>query len=113
MNKQKQDDYYVRINNLHKAYGRLHVLQGIDLDVKHKEKIIILGPSGGGKSTILRCLMGLDTIDQGEILVDNTPYITCDDKKRNKIEIKIRKDNKVHEINKKDLIPKIRSLLKT
>ena len=85
MNKQKQDDYCVRIHNLHKSYGSLHVLQGIDLDVKHKEKIIILGPSGGGKSTILRCLMGLDTIDKGNILVENEPYITCDDKKRNEI----------------------------
>jgi len=88
MSKATENDFCVRIVDLHKSFGNLKILRGIDLDIKHKEKIIILGPSGGGKSTILRCLMGLETIDKGEILVENDPYITCA-KKGNNINKKI------------------------
>ena len=88
MSKATENDFCVRIGDLHKSFGNLKILRGIDLDIKHKEKIMILGPSGGGKSTILRCLMGLETIDKGEILVENDPYITCS-KKGNNINKKI------------------------
>jgi len=80
--KQKQDDYFLRIINLRKSFGDLHVLRGINLNVRHRERVIIIGPSGGGKSTLLRCAMGLETIDEGEILVENEPYIICDRKRR-------------------------------
>jgi len=46
----------VEIAGLHKWYGQLHVLRDIDLDVKNGEKIVICGPSGSGKSILIRCI---------------------------------------------------------
>jgi polar amino acid transport system ATP-binding protein len=60
----------VRARNVHKAFGALKVLKGIDLDVAPAEVVVILGPSGSGKSTFLRCINALETIDQGSIEVD-------------------------------------------
>jgi ABC-type polar amino acid transport system ATPase subunit len=57
----------LEIQNLHKAFGRLKVLNGLNLTVKAGEKVIIIGPSGGGKSTLLRCIMGLERIEDGTI----------------------------------------------
>ncbi len=55
--------------NLHKFHGSLHVLRGISLTIAEGEVAAIVGPSGGGKSTFLRCLNGLETFDQGEVHV--------------------------------------------
>jgi polar amino acid transport system ATP-binding protein len=60
----------VRARNVHKAFGTLDVLQGIDLDVAAGEVVVVLGPSGSGKSTFLRCINQLETIDRGSIEVD-------------------------------------------
>ena len=60
----------VRARNVHKAFGPLEVLKGIDLDVAPSEVVVILGPSGSGKSTFLRCINHLEAIDQGFIEVD-------------------------------------------
>ena len=60
----------VRARNVHKAFGPLEVLKGIDLDVATGEVVVILGPSGSGKSTFLRCINHLEKIDQGSIEVD-------------------------------------------
>ena len=60
----------VRARGVHKAFGPLEVLKGIDLDVAAGEVVVILGPSGSGKSTFLRCINHLETIDQGFIEVD-------------------------------------------
>lgn len=60
----------VRFSRVHKYYGRLHVLKGIDLEVAPSEKLVIVGPSGSGKTTLLRCLMTLENIDGGTIEVD-------------------------------------------
>jgi polar amino acid transport system ATP-binding protein len=60
----------VRARNVHKAFGPLEVLKGIDLDVAPGEVVVILGPSGSGKSTFLRCINHLEAIDQGFIEVD-------------------------------------------
>ncbi|HEV7558694.1 MAG TPA: amino acid ABC transporter ATP-binding protein [Kofleriaceae bacterium] len=57
----------IRIRNLHKRYGDRVVLHGIDADVASGEVITIVGPSGGGKSTLLRCLNYLTPFDQGSI----------------------------------------------
>ena len=89
MKDKKSSEHFVKIINLHKSYGTLHVLRGIDLDIKHKDKIMIIGPSGGGKSTLLRCLMGLEPIDQGNILVENKNYISCDSNGENKLDKEI------------------------
>jgi len=60
----------VRFSDVHKYFGRLHVLRGIDLDVAEGEKIVIAGPSGSGKSTLIRCINRLESIDSGELIVD-------------------------------------------
>ena len=60
----------VRVNNLHKSFGRLEVLRGIDLEVREGEVVCLIGPSGSGKSTFLRCLNFLETPTSGEVEVD-------------------------------------------
>ena len=60
----------IQIRGVHKFFGDLHVLRGIDLDVANGEVCVIMGPSGSGKSTLLRCLNQLETISAGEIFVD-------------------------------------------
>jgi phospholipid/cholesterol/gamma-HCH transport system ATP-binding protein len=54
---------------VHKSFGERHVLRGVDLEVRRGETLVILGPSGGGKSTLLRCLVGLDRPDQGTVRI--------------------------------------------
>lgn len=63
----------VRFRNVSKRYGKLTVLDRLDLDVNAGEKIAIIGPSGSGKSTLLRVLMMLEAIDEGVIEVDGEP----------------------------------------
>ena len=64
------DGSLISFRNVHKSFGRLHVLRGISLDVHEGEKIVIAGPSGSGKSTLIRCLNRLEPIDSGELVVD-------------------------------------------
>ena len=61
------------IRNLHKNYGRLEVLKGVDLAVERGEVLVIIGPSGSGKSTLLSCVNFLETFDQGEVILDDEP----------------------------------------
>lgn len=63
-------DTLVQVRNINKHYGDLHVLQNINLEVGKGEVIILLGPSGSGKSTLCRTINRLETIDNGEILID-------------------------------------------
>jgi ABC-type polar amino acid transport system ATPase subunit len=58
---------------LHKRFGHQHVLRGVDLDVEVGEVVCVLGPSGGGKSTLLRLLNGLETADAGEVRIGDEP----------------------------------------
>ncbi len=60
----------VRIENLHKTYGDLEVLKGVSMDVDKGEVLVIIGPSGTGKSTLLRCINLLTFPDAGRIWVD-------------------------------------------
>ncbi|WP_307872598.1 amino acid ABC transporter ATP-binding protein [Paractinoplanes ovalisporus] len=60
----------VRADNVHKSFGSLEVLKGIDLVVKPGEVCCVLGPSGSGKSTFLRCINHLEKINAGRIFVD-------------------------------------------
>lgn len=60
----------VRIENLHKAYDDISVLNGVSLSVQQGEVLVIIGPSGTGKSTLLRCVNLLTRPDQGQIWVD-------------------------------------------
>jgi polar amino acid transport system ATP-binding protein len=60
----------VRIEALHKSFGDLEVLRGVDLTVDRHEVICLIGASGSGKSTLLRCIDLLEPIDAGRILID-------------------------------------------
>jgi len=59
----------VQANNVHKSFGDLHVLKGVDLNVKAGEIVAVVGPSGAGKTTLLQLLGTLDSADSGEILI--------------------------------------------
>jgi multiple sugar transport system ATP-binding protein len=60
----------LRISNLHKRYGKVHVLDDVNLDIRSGEFVVFVGPSGCGKSTLLRCISGLETIPDGTIEID-------------------------------------------
>ena len=60
----------IHINNLHKRFGDSHVLRGISCDIKPQEVVCIIGPSGSGKSTFLRCMNALETVSEGEVVVN-------------------------------------------
>ena len=61
----------IKVNNLHKSFGKLDVLNGIDEHIKPGEVVVVIGPSGSGKSTFLRCLNLLEKPNKGEIYVDD------------------------------------------
>lgn len=60
----------IQISGLHKYFGSLHVLKGIDMVVEKGEVLSIIGASGSGKSTLLYCINGLEKIQDGKVLVD-------------------------------------------
>lgn len=60
----------IKIDNLHKYFGKLEVLKGVSTEIKAGEVVVILGPSGSGKSTMLRCLNLLEKPTSGKIWVD-------------------------------------------
>lgn len=61
------------VRGLHKSFGTVPVLKGIDLNVQHSEMVFVLGPSGSGKSTMLRCCNRLEEPDSGEIVIEGDP----------------------------------------
>ncbi len=74
----------IKLKNIHKAFGNLEVIKGIDLDISNGEVISIIGPSGTGKSTLLRCINCLEVADRGGIQIEdfavNLDNITKHDK---------------------------------
>ena len=60
----------IEIRKVSKSFGRLLVLQSVDLNVVAGEVLVVCGPSGSGKSTLLRCINGLEHIDAGEIVIE-------------------------------------------
>ena len=60
----------IQLKNVHKSFGHLEVLKGIDLTVTKGEKLVIIGPSGSGKSTLIRCMNGLEEVTSGEVYID-------------------------------------------
>ena len=67
----------IQLQGVHKNFGKLEVLKGIDARVERGEVVCVIGPSGSGKSTLLRCINGLERYNQGEIFVDGTK-VDCD-----------------------------------
>ncbi len=78
----------VKAENIHKAYGENEVLRGISLEVEESEVLILIGPSGTGKSTLLRCLNLLTRPDQGRIWLDGDE-ITAPDHDENEVRQRI------------------------
>lgn len=64
----------LEIKDIHKSFGSLNVLDGVDLSVHKGDVIAILGPSGSGKTTLLRCINFLETADQGTMVFDEKEY---------------------------------------
>jgi general L-amino acid transport system ATP-binding protein len=67
----KEKDSIIKIQNVNKWFGDFHVLQNINLEVKPGEKIVICGPSGSGKSVLMKCINQLEKHQEGTIIVDS------------------------------------------
>jgi phospholipid/cholesterol/gamma-HCH transport system ATP-binding protein len=79
------DDPIIRVRDLHKAFSGFKVLQGIDLDI-HRGKInFIIGRSGGGKSVLLKHIIGLMKPDAGNIFLDDTDLAAQDERTMNRV----------------------------
>jgi polar amino acid transport system ATP-binding protein len=70
----------VRLEGVHKSFGELHVLRGIDLEVPPRSVVCVLGPSGSGKSTLLRCINLLEPPDEGRIFIEDHEITAYSDK---------------------------------
>ncbi|SIR12436.1 amino acid ABC transporter ATP-binding protein, PAAT family [Aeromonas sp. RU39B] len=80
----------IKLSGLRKAYDGKMVLDGIDLEVKQGEIVVIIGPSGTGKSTLLRCLNLLDTPDAGQLTIDGLELNLAATSERQAIELRKR-----------------------
>ncbi len=109
-------DVLIDIRNLYKYFGKLQVLKSVSLQIKKGEKIAIIGPSGGGKSTCLRCMNLLETPTYGEIwfegklLTPVDPYLHFDMIRKSKTYRKLTENGKSDEEAIKDI--KVNDLLK-
>ena len=74
----------LHLSNIHKHYGNHHVLKGIDLSVQPGEVISIIGPSGSGKTSLIRTINGLESIDEGEIVLFGESFIQAGDRPDNR-----------------------------
>ena len=74
----KQQNPIVKIVDIHKAYGDEEVLKGISMDVAEGEVVGMVGPSGTGKSTLLRCINQLTIPDQGQVWVKDVELTSPD-----------------------------------
>lgn len=75
----------IKVENLHKYFGKLEVLKGIDYEIHESEVVCVIGPSGSGKSTFLRCLNMLEEVTDGAIYIDG---VKINDPKTNINEIR-------------------------
>ncbi|MDP9367159.1 MAG: ABC transporter ATP-binding protein [Chloroflexota bacterium] len=81
-----EDTAIIRAEGVVKTYdtgtAKLTVLKGLDVAVQRGEKVAVMGPSGCGKATLLNCLSGLDTVDEGRVLIEGQDLAKLSDRKR-------------------------------
>jgi len=70
-------EYILRVEDIHKNFGDREILHGISFDVKRGETIVFIGPSGTGKSTLLRCINQLTEPDRGRVFLDDEEITNC------------------------------------
>lgn len=63
----------LQVQDIHKSYGKVDVLQGVSFEVRQGDRLSIIGPSGSGKTTLLRCINGLEKLTGGQIIIDGVP----------------------------------------
>jgi len=68
----------IDIKDLHKSFGKLHVLRGVNETIKEGERVVLIGASGSGKSTLLRCLNLLEEPDKGTVVFQGTDLTAAD-----------------------------------
>jgi len=74
-------DVFVRFEDVHKAFGPKNVLQGITLDIRRGETMVVLGGSGSGKSVLIRHIIGLHRPDRGHVIVDGEDVVDYDEER--------------------------------
>jgi phospholipid/cholesterol/gamma-HCH transport system ATP-binding protein len=79
----------IRFKNVHKSFGAQHVLKGVNLSLEPEKITAIMGPSGEGKSVLLKHIMGLLRPDSGEVYVDGEEITQLNDKEMNRVRRKI------------------------
>ena len=79
----------LEVRNLHKSFGDLNVLGGVDLDIDKGNVVAILGPSGSGKTTMLRCMNFLETADEGTMYFEGKEYRLSGAKKKEILELRL------------------------
>ena len=77
-------DNKIEIRGLHKAFGKKIVLDGVDIDVKKGESLVVIGGSGTGKSVLIKCIQGILTPDAGSIKIDGQDVTQVDRKEAEK-----------------------------
>ena len=75
----------LKITDLKKSFGQLEVLKGLSTEIRKGEVVVMIGPSGGGKSTFLRCMNLLETPTEGSIVFDGIDIVTADEKTKNRV----------------------------
>ena len=82
----------ISTENLHKFYGskeqKVHVLKGLNISIEEGEIVGVMGPSGCGKTTLLNCLSGLDSIDDGNILIQGNTLVDLNDNQLSELRAK-------------------------
>ncbi|VPH72988.1 amino acid ABC transporter ATP-binding protein [Streptococcus pneumoniae] len=69
----------IKIENLHKSFGKNEVLKGINLEIKRGEVVVIIGPSGSGKSTLLRSMNLLEEATKGKLIFEGAVFGIMED----------------------------------